>query len=1062
MPELKNFASDHNIKFKPRMNKQDLVEHIYKQVVLREKRERRIAALRKNYTKEQLEAMTVPKLKSYALDLGLKLPNKILKAEIIQQIEARIAKLTPQSNAAAPAKKEQAQASPTKKVETQKETTPTPTANDKKPAESTIDIHTKEVSMAKDVTDSKKTTEQATEKDAPKNIAGDKVPTDPKVALQNFVNKFTKKDAEPKHPQEITDISDVDKQEALKKQQKEYSAADKITYPQTEQQNTSQHFEDSNDAKLTKKKKKARRKKKSKFGLYLWRFTYVMFTIIFIATIAVTHFAYQYFVDVQNELPPLAIHKIQKRMQENTGVYDVADNFVANLAEESFVAITYDEIPEVLIDAITSAEDGRFLRHKGIDGPRTIQAVVRNLIADDVTGGGSTITQQVIKVTSLKDKIINEGNDYKHSNERKIHEWILAYQLEQEMSKEDILTAYFNTLGYGQYTGVGTAAKRYFNKSVSQLTTPEAILLAGIPQASTSNNPYIDMETAKDRYDVVAGLMHRHGHLSAVELKAVENIPLADLLLTDQQNFTSKNYNYFSAVENELINLFNIPEGEESYYLPYYTGLKIYTEMDTNQQALANEIMDTNNYVDYLEMLAYLGIYEDDINLQAAFTVVNPRTGGIPAIGAARRFSEHQNNYAVYGYRSPGSAIKPIIDYAPGMELLGWNEFTPFQDKETFYSGTPTKVSNFGGGPPSNKSVPLQSAVSQSLNTTAVQAIQQVGVPYAGTFAANLGISSARRYLDAGELYESAALGGGIETTTTELAGAYAAFANGGQYNKPHFIRRIENSRGEILYEYKQENTQVMSGDTAAKMTNVLKFTRNTGTPASYDRSQVDYAINFGAKTGTSSYGEDQIARNGMSYYAEKDHWIVGYSPEYAIAVWTGFNIENDEVLQKTGGNKNSSKSYGSHIMTAWMNTYAPRYTDFDHYREPNTLATMAALPISHDEDAYKISWQRPAVSFPTAMWHETRVELGGVVYDVFATYDGEDEQLLVGGIDGDTTNFDYTDYIKGDKDFTIRILARFEHHNPELAQTSSQTVSIIREDPTKDETPKDETTKNN
>ena len=766
-----------------------------------------------------------------------------------------------------------------------------------------------------------------------------------------------------------------------------------------------------------------------RFGKLIWTITYILFLIVFIGSIAVAYLAYPVFMDYQNTLPSLSIDKVYGRMKGNTMVYDRYDNPVNSLAEETFVSVTYDELPQSFIDAIVATEDSRFFTHNGVDGPRTVEAVVTNVLKGGVTSGGSTITQQLIKLTSLQEKIAdpNTGAEYKGSNERKFHEIILAYQLEQQLSKEEILTAYANSIGYSRFLGVGTAAKRFFNKHVSQLTLPEAALLAGIPQSSTTNYPYRDMEAATERYQTVISLMKRHHYISDEEYTAIKNIPLADLLLRDDErdSFINKNQAYFDAIEAELNQIFNVGrlDAEVGEAFPYYyTGLKIYSALDVTQQNHANWIMNTEEVVPYSQMLWNLRGdstgYEN--NLQAAFAVVDVHTGEIPAIGAARHYDGY--NFALHGYRSPGSSIKPIIDYAPGMEKFGWAPSKTFKDQKTYYSGTRNEVFNFSNTV-SNQNVTINQAIGESLNTIAVQAMQQVGVRYAGEFADSIGISRAGELLEQGELYESAALGGGLETTPVEMAGAYAAFANGGKYNPPHFIRRIENEHGEVIYEYKQDPVQMMSPTTARNITTSLIYARNNGTP-SQGRRQVNSGITFAAKTGTSSYSESDRRAYGLNRNAEKDHWIAGYSPEYAIAVWTGFNIEDEGFLVQTGGNTNANKAYGSYIMAEWMNTFAPYYTDFDFSGPRNDAISIASLALRIDESDNVASWNVPKVSYPISMSQADRDYHGKLVFDVYVTNDGVEQVIIIG--DPQLTSINYEQYLTGTEN-SIRIVARLE-----------------------------------
>jgi len=794
----------------------------------------------------------------------------------------------------------------------------------------------------------------------------------------------------------------------------------------------------------TKKEvKKASRFKKIArgFGKFIWTFTYIFFFIVFIGSIAAAYIAYPIFLDYQDSLPPLSINKITNRMKANSTVYDKYDAPVSSLAEAAFVSVSFDEIPQSFIDAITATEDARFFTHNGIDGPRTAQALVVNALNDDISSGGSTITQQLIKMTSLQDKILDSqtGKEYKASTERKVHEMILAYQLETQMSKEDIFTAYANSLGYSRFVGVGTAAKRFFNKNVSQLTLPEAALLAGIPQSSSANYPYYHMEKATERYGVVVNSMVKQGFITNEEADAIAYIPLSNLLLSTSSSSMNKNMVYLDSIEAELNQIFNVtvnPEAGESFPY-YYTGLKIYSALDVEQQNHATWMMNTEDVVPYSQMLDNLrNAWDENENLQAAFAVVDVKTGEIPAIGAARNYDGY--NMALHGYRSPGSSIKPLIDYAPGMEKFGWDPYKTFKDEKTYYSGTRNEVYNFSTSV-SNKDVSINQAVAESLNTVAVKVMQQVGVDYAGKFVDSIGIERAGTLLKDGNLYESAALGGGLEVTPVQMAGAYASFGNAGRYNQPHFIRRIENEYGEVIYEYKQDPVQMMSPSTARDITTTLKYTRWSGTPAGGGRRSVSRAINFAAKTGTSSYGTDERRAYGLSSSAEKDHWIVGYSPEYAIAVWTGFNNESPDFLTKTGGNVNANKAYGSYLMESWMDRFAPAYTDFNFDIERNDFISIASLAVNIDNEDFTVSWNRPKISYPIALDDEQRHSYGSLVFDVYIINDGEETKIIDG--DGEITKLNYSQYLTGEEN-SIKIVARLSNNN-DIVHTSERKLKL-------------------
>jgi len=740
--------------------------------------------------------------------------------------------------------------------------------------------------------------------------------------------------------------------------------------------------------KKTSKNKRTNEERKSR----RWKIWSAVFSVIFVMSVLVGVFAIYVLVDTMSNIPDIAQNMNKLISSKNTVVIDKAGNEVADLAESSSVIIdSYEEVPQSLIDAFTATEDARFFKHRGIDGPRTAQAVVGTFILDTGDSGGSTITQQLVKQTLLEDKIALDPG-YKNSVRRKIDEWVLAYMIEGVLSKDEILLSYLNNaIGYGRYVGAGTAAKRFFNKKISELTIPEAALLAGIPQLPVHNNPFFDMEKATVRYHSVVDLMERHGYILKEQADLARNTPLADLLMTNQSEFTNENAAYFTAVEEELKEIFRAQgqytnEKDDNFI---YRNFRIYTELVPEQQAFANRIMETEDFVDWSSASSALYgrdmTLEEDYNFQGAFTVIDVKTGGIPAIGASRNIREAGYNIAVRSQRSPGSSIKPIIDYTPAVETFHWGPYQLMVDRPTFYGGGSSEVYNYNREKHQGL-ISMADAIGKSKNTTAVQAIQQVGLEKAARIASDMGIANAWTRYQNQELGESAALGGGLEVSTKELAAAYATLGNGGVYNKPHTITKIERLEdNKVLWEYKPKPQEVVSNATAATMTEALIHSARTGTMA-HGRKQVSRSIQIGGKTGTSSYSSEEIDNYGVSNYAEKDHWHAAYSPTYSIAAWTGLYDEGKEVLERTGGNKNINKAVGSYMLSSWMNEFGDDNAKFDFLNAANRTATKGSIgefTVSADNKAKRVSWTVPTINLPTGLG-ETNLEiLGGIVYDV-------------------------------------------------------------------------------
>ena len=751
------------------------------------------------------------------------------------------------------------------------------------------------------------------------------------------------------------------------------------------------------------------KKKKGRFKAFLWQAWCILFVLIFIGSLGVGVLAIMIYKDAMDDLPVVDATKVIT--QPNSIVLDANDEVVDDLAEDASIIVTKENLPAALVDAFSAIEDARFLVHKGIDGPRTIKAVLGTYILRTGDSGGSTISQQVVKNTLLADKIAREGTDYKNSPKRKIDEWLLTYELEKVMSKEEIFMSYLNNVvTFGRFTGVGTAAKRFYNKDISELTLGEAALLAGIPQLPYENNPFHAIDSATERYQVVIDQMYYHNYITVEQRDALKYIPLSDLLTREHENSLNENLAFFSAVQLEIEEL-GIYETQEEGAPLYYRNLKIFTTLNREQQDFANYLMETNEAIDWNSSAAILygdGMtQEENYNFQGAFTVVNTKTGAIPAIGASRNIREDGYNIAIEGARSPGSSIKPIIDYAPVVEEYDWGVEHVMNDRVTYYSGTNSQVFNYNGGDHAGF-VTMQYALAQSLNTTAVQAMQLVGAERAGEIAGKMGISKAAILSAQGTLPEAAALGGGLEVTTKELAGAYATLGNGGYYNKPHTIRRIETMDGEVIYDYATANPskQVIKESTAATITQALIHTRWSGTPAS-GRKQVSGDITFAAKTGTSSYSGDEIADYGVPRSAEKDHWIVGYSPEYTIATWTGLAVEDAETLIRTRGNVNANKDVGSYMMATWINQFSPSGTSFSFLGAQNSDSKggIGSFTVSNNHNTSTVSWTNPGITYPAGFNDEDKKAVGDLIFDVVINTSHGD-YMVQSGVRGNSVNY--------------------------------------------------------
>ena len=536
---------------------------------------------------------------------------------------------------------------------------------------------------------------------------------------------------------------------------------------------------------------------------------------------------------------------------------DKDNNEFYKKGDERREKITYEELPQVFIDALVATEDSRFFEHNGFDAPRFLKASVGQLLGNSDAGGASTISMQVIKnkITSKKDTGI-EGIIRKFTDI-----YLAVFKLEKNYTKEQIIEFYVNNHSLGGLVyGVEEAAQTYFGKSASELNLTEAATIAGMFQAPTYYKPDTNPENAEKRRSTVLYLMVRHGYITQEQADIANSIPVADLIV--EKEASSEPYQgYADTVTQELNEVYDID--------PAKTPVEVYTNLDREKQDAVNSVMNGETYS-----------WIDD-KVQAGVTVLDSQTGKILAIGAGRNRGAETWNYAVDNKRQPGSTAKPIFDYGPGIEYNNWSTYTLFDDAPYTYSNG-RSIKNWDNG--YFGTITLRRALSTSRNIPALKAFQQVDNKKIIEFVENLGISPE---IENGKIHEAHSIGSfepGV--SSVEMAGAYAAFSNGGYYNKPHTIEKIVlRDTGEVI-EFDGEKKKVMSDATAFMISDVLQDVALTGgTPT-----------NVAAKTGTTNFDDKTMEANNMPGDAIRDSWVVGYSTKTVIALWYGYN-----EIDKTG-----------------------------------------------------------------------------------------------------------------------------------------------------------------
>ena len=530
--------------------------------------------------------------------------------------------------------------------------------------------------------------------------------------------------------------------------------------------------------------------------------------------------------------------------------------------------IGLDEIPLDFQNATIAVEDDTFYENVGADIPSLIAALIYNFRnPNERPIGASTITQQLVRHIAF---------DYEErtavSYNRKAREIVLAWIMNRDYPKEQILEMYLNEIYYGNLAyGVEAAAQTYFGKSAADLTIPEQTMLAGLPQAPAELDPINNFEAAKQRQWIVLNLMVSEGYLDADDITAYYQEPL----VFAEQKVSLKAPHFATYVRRQLELQFGSEELANS-------GLQVTTSLDMRFQEMAEDF--ATHHIDQLR---------DEHNMNnAALVALKPGTGEILAMVG----SVDYQNEAIDGkvnvatsLQQPGSTIKPITYAAamtPGTDgVPAWQPGDIVWDVETKYQQTngqtyiPVNYDQRYHGP-----VRLRSALANSYNIPAVLLLQDIGVPWFLEFANRMGIGSLGN--DGSRYGLSLTLGAG-EVTPLELTAAYATFANGGVHVPPVTILEVKSASGEVLYTYQPEEApkQVIDERVAFLINDILSDDE-ARVPAMGRDNPLDLPFPAAAKTGTTN--------------DFRDNWTIGYTPGLAVGVWAG-NTDNTPMVNVTG-----------------------------------------------------------------------------------------------------------------------------------------------------------------
>ncbi len=568
--------------------------------------------------------------------------------------------------------------------------------------------------------------------------------------------------------------------------------------------------------------------------------------------------------------------------KEPTVLYDINGDELTRIGNENVELVTYSDLPQVLIDALIATEDSRFFQHNGFDAARFIRASLGQIAGQDA-GGASTLSMQVIKNT-YTDPSLTSG--IKGIVRKFTDIYMAVFKLEASYTKEEIIEFYLNSqwLGggstnYASINGVEQGSQYYFGKSVADLTLAEASLLVGMFNNPSLYNPYTNPEGATNRRSTVLNLMVRHGYITEEEKEFAEAVPVKSLLV----NHTNEgSLNMYQAFIDYLMLQVEKETGDD----PRNVSMEIYTTIDPN-------IQETLYLLETGELYKFA-----TEKVQFGMAVTSTENGAVLALSGGRNYAAMGTNRAVgLEYRGIqnhiGSTAKIIFDYGPYIEYLNGSTGSLFLDRPWTYTKGGSVVNSdrtYWG------EITMRRALINSRNVPAIEAFQQVadevGLDKIADFASSLGINYGE------ELYESAGLGGAGGSNPLSMSAAYAAFGRGGIYIEPYAYTKIIYTETEEEYIRPIEQERVMSEETAYMITDILVDAGVSGVGGNFSIS----GTNIAAKGGTSTIDSKSAHELGIPTNATPNHWNITYSPDYAIALWFGYDKLTEGYLTSNTG----------------------------------------------------------------------------------------------------------------------------------------------------------------
>lgn len=589
-----------------------------------------------------------------------------------------------------------------------------------------------------------------------------------------------------------------------------------------------------------------------------WRlFRRIVFIIVAIGVLGILAGAGLFFYYAQSA-PKITQSALSS--DASTRVYDANGKVISRLGAQNRTYVSNQDIPKLLKNAVVSTEDRRFYKNSGVDPIRILGAAFANVSGSSLgMQGGSTLTQQLVKLsvfsTAASDRTLK----------RKAQEAWLALKVGHTYSKDKILEYYINKvyMGNGVY-GMQTAAQYYYGKKLTKLSLAQLAQLAGMPQRPTLYDPIHYPKYAKERRDLVLQAMAKNKVITQAQAQQAQATSVTAGVVKNHAATSNSNAKTTKVVDAYLKQVYQ--ELSNKGYNTTTGGLKVYTNLDMGAQKKLYNIVNGNGYVNF-----------PSSKFQVGSTIVNPNNGQVVAMIGGRKTGKvtFGLNRAVQTDRSSASTAKPLMDYGPAIQYLNYPTYQPVDDSAFTYPGTDKSLYDWDHK--NEGTITMRKALYESRNIPAIRTLQNVGISKATTFLKGLGMSFDKTL--------TLQNGIGLYISSEQEAAAYAAFANGGTYYKPYLVSKVVTQDGKA-HNYASSGKRAMSSATSFMLTDMMKdvMTNTNGS----GRSAAISGLAQAGKTGTDAYPDDYA--NQVPDGATMDSWFTGYTKNYAISVWTGYD----------------------------------------------------------------------------------------------------------------------------------------------------------------------------